>query len=469
MRVLLGVCLGIFVAGPAQEAAGQTPPSLPPEVDPEDQIPEPPVPDPDPGPPASQEDRITELEDRVAELDQRVQQAESEKKRSPITLGGYVDFGFFVPVGDGPGWIQDFDNRNVPAFEGRYGWVFLGDILSTAVNSRGEVADLGDAPGAARFDGIHSGGAAGFILNEVNLRVNAGLHDSLKVSTSINFVPRTGSRFSLGDFFDLDLAEVEWQAWDAPQVSVFAGKIEPVLGIEYQDRKASDRSGITPSLIQRYTSGTQLGVKVRAKLFSDWIILAAAITNGSSTTEQFHFYNEIDANHGKTFSGRLSLRVPLSELAGGDGDHTLEVGGSGEYGPQDRSNPPDGDIWFVGVDLQYRTTDFALKAQWLKGAAPGSTLAGAWELDLRHGAYLEASYLFLPWLGASVRAGLRDAFVALGTARAYLTKSWRVTVGLRAIITHHVVLKAEYLKNGEYGDVPEFQNDIFTTSLVLRY
>jgi hypothetical protein len=25
------------------------------------------------------------------------------------------------------------------------------------------------------------------------------------------------------------------------------------------------------------------------------------------------------------------------------------------------------------------------------------------------------------------------------------------------------------LKNGEYGDVPEFQNDVFTSSLLLRY
>ena len=56
-----------------------------------------------------------------------------------------------------------------PHYAGQFGWVFLGDILAPAVNSRGEVADLGDAPGVDRFDSINSRGAPGFIVNEVNL------------------------------------------------------------------------------------------------------------------------------------------------------------------------------------------------------------------------------------------------------------------------------------------------------------
>jgi hypothetical protein len=444
-------------------AAAQAPPSLPSDEEEEAIVEEEEVEEV-----ATDEDRIRALEDKVADLEQRLSEEEKEPD-SPITFAGYIDFGFFAPIGDGPGWIQDFGNQHIPELAGRYAWVFLGDILATTVNSRGEVADLGDAPGATRFDSVNSNGAPGFLLNEVNFRLNVGLHESLKITTSVNFVPRTGSEFALGDFFDLDLAEAEWRIFDDPHVSVMAGKIDPVIGIEYKDRKADARFGITPSLIQRYTSGTQLGIKARARFFSDWIILAFAFTNGSSTTEQFHFYNEVDANRGKTFSGRLSFRIPVGDLISALDGHTLEIGGSGEFGPQDRDRQGDGNIWFAGADLEYRGIDFAVKAQWLKGKAPGSTLSPSWELDLRSGAYVEIDWLILPWLGLIVRGDVRDALVALTTERAYVTKSWRITAGLVLPITHHVILKAEYLKNGEYGDVPEFQNDVFTSSLVLRY
>ena len=30
------------------------------------------------------------------------------------------------------------------------------------------------------------------------------------LTTSVNFVPRTGSEFSFGDFIELDIAQVEW-------------------------------------------------------------------------------------------------------------------------------------------------------------------------------------------------------------------------------------------------------------------
>ena len=49
------------------------------------------------------------------------------------------------------------------------------DILATTVNSRGEAADLGDAPGANRFDSINSRGAPGFAVNEFNLRLQVDI------------------------------------------------------------------------------------------------------------------------------------------------------------------------------------------------------------------------------------------------------------------------------------------------------
>ena len=53
------------------------------------------------------------------------------------------------------------------------------------------------------------------------------------------------------------------------------------------------------------------------------------------------------------------------------------------------------------------------------------------------------------------RGEYRDALVWLGTERAYLTKGWRATGGVRWVMSTRAVLKAEYLHNGEYGGIPQ--------------
>ena len=220
--------------------------------------------------------------------------------------------------------------------------MFLGDILAPAINTRGEVADLGPAPGVNRYDSINSRGAPGFVLNEVNVALRSALTPTALVSASINFTPRTGNDFALGDAFDVDIAQVEWLPTDSQRTSIFIGKMDPVFGIEYRDRKSDRRFGITPSLMARYTIGTALGLKLRTKFGSnDWLVLAIALTNGSNTTEQFHFYDEMDSNIGKTGSARLSIRLPLA----------IEIGVSGSAGPQDRATNTAHWMWFYGVDL----------------------------------------------------------------------------------------------------------------------
>src|SRR4029453_15819064 len=109
-----------------------------------------------------------------------------------------------------------------------------------------------------------------------------------------------------------------------------------------RDRKSPSRFGITPSLLARYTTGTALGVKLRTKLFSDMLVLAGALTNGSNTTEQFHFFDEIDSNASNTASGRAAIRLPFAEL---------ELGFSGAYGAQDRALSNGGPLVFFGPRL----------------------------------------------------------------------------------------------------------------------
>jgi hypothetical protein len=409
----------------------------------------------------STEARLAELEQQLADLRDVV-----ARRRPIVTVGGYVDFGFFVPSGDGTGWVQDLGpHRAFPAEANKYSWVFLGDLLAPAINSRGEPADLGNAPGVTRYDPIHSGGAPGFIANEVNLTLNAAVGESALATASVDFMPRSGRDFNLGDVFEVDIAQLEWMP-GSRRTSIFVGKMESVIGIEYRSRKSNQRFGVTPSLIARYTTGTPLGVKFRSKLGDDdWLIIAGALTNGSSTIEMFHFYDEIDSNAGKTVSGRVAV-APV---------RAFELGVSGEYGPQDHALDSANPLWFVGADAQAHLGTLELKAEWLKGHGTGETLAvydpdhRPYGLDLRVGGYVEADWMVTPALGVLGRAEVRDARVWLGTDRLYITKGWRATGGLRFVANEHVVVKAEYLWNGEYGGVPQIRDNVFTSSLVLAY
>jgi len=419
-------------------------------------------------------------DDRIAELTERLQRDEEERHKAPaLTLNGYVDFGFFAPIGNGgAGWIRDNGNLAFRQYS-QYSWVFLGDILGTPVNTRGEVASLGNAPGINRFDSVNSAGAGGFIVNEINLRPRYQLAENAILRASINFIPRTGSDFALGDFIDADQAELEYLPTADGKTSIFVGKTMPVFGIEYKEHRADQRFGITPSLIGRYTDGPQLGIKVRSKLLNDWLILAGAVSNGSSTTEQFHFYSEIDQNWGKTLSGRAAIAIPVGMLL--HNEDKLEIGFSGEWGPQDRATDDSGKIWFEGIDLQYLNANFTLKAQLMRGGAPGKPDAGAgvYGLTLHASGFVEADWMVLPRLGFMGRAALRDAIVTLGDpadpssamsqTRIYITKQIQYTAGARVVFNPHIVAKLEYLHNQEYGGVPSFRDDIFTSSLVLSF
>jgi hypothetical protein len=435
-----------------------------------------------PAPPPAEEAPVDEAAtpdpfSTMKDLEARLEQTRSlvVGRQPRVVVGGYIDLGFFVPQGDGSGIVRDGGNLLFPQYN-HYGWVMVGDILSTAVNSRGEIADQGtEATGAVpRFDSVHSGGAPSFIANEVNLTLTSGLGETAVASASVNFVPRSGSNFNLGDFIDVDLAQVEWMPTKSQRTSFFAGKFDSVIGIEYRERKASQRFGITPSLIARYTTGTALGLKVRHKMGpDDLVVIAAAVTNGSFTTEQFHFYNEIDTNAGKTASGRLSLHPPTP--------FELELGVSGSWGSQDRARASDKAMWFYGADLQLRVATVDFKAQYLRGAAPGNALDEVYGLDLHGGGYAEVDWMVTPLFGVLGRGEFRDALVWLDTGatpppgttmppvenRLYVTKSWRGVAGIRLAFSDRVVFKAEYLRNGEYGGIPEIKNDVFTTSLVL--
>jgi hypothetical protein len=413
-----------------------------------------------------------DLQQQIDDLREKLKQSqEAQKEVSPLSINGYVDFGYFYPLGNkGVGWIRDTGNRTFPMYS-NYAWVFLGDILGSPINSRGEAASLGQAPGVDRFDSVDSNGAPGFIANEINLRITYQLAERALLRTSVNFAPRSPKQdFALGDFFDADLAELEYVVTDDGKTSIFVGKTLPVFGIEYKERKSDQRFGVTPTLVHRYTSESQLGLKLRTKLLRDVLIFAGSVTNNSSSAEQFHFHSEIDRNSGKFLNGRLALSLPIGKMARAFEGHRLEIGGSYEWGPQDRATDNGGKLWFAGVDLQYLSANFGLKGQWMKGKAPGRAEDGAWLLDLHSSGYLELDWQLHPYVGIMGRAEQRDAVVILDpNLRVYVTKQRRYTGGLRVVFNPHIVLKLEYYKNVEYGGLPAIDNDMFTSSLVLAY
>jgi hypothetical protein len=460
---LVASALQLLAARASAESEGAAP-SLPEAVDSSEEGEEAPV------------SQTKLLEDRLEELNDRLRRSEESRNAvSPLSWNGYVDFGFFAPIGNrGAGWIADAGRtlqfpQFAPGGATPYTWTFLGDILATTINTRGDVADLGDGPGVNRYDAVNSDGAPGFLLNELNLRPRYALSDNAILRASVNFAPRSAERsFALGDTADVDLAELEYLLTKDGKTSIFAGKILPVFGIEYKERKSDQRFGITPSLIGRYTMGPQLGLKIRSKLLNDWLVLAGSVTNNSSTIEAFHFYSESDKNWSKTLNGRAAVSIPVGRLWGNE--DRLEIGLSGEWGSQDRATDNAGKIWFQGADLQLLGVGYAIKAQVMRGGAPGrpDVTEDVWGLELKPSGYVEANWLFLPMLGVLGRVEQRDAIVTLGTDRLYITQERRFTGGLRLVLNPHMVVKAEYLHNREYG-MRQFRNDVFTSSLVLAF
>ena len=194
----------------------------------------------------------------IAELNQRMHERRRRARRSPRCPGTATSTSASSRgVGNGGvGWIRD--DLSAHQFP-QYCELHRGCSWATSSARRSTRAarspTWATAPGVPRYDSINSDGAASFILNEINLRPRYQLSDNAIMRASINFAPRTGSDFALGDTVDVDLAELEYLLTKDGKTSIFAGKILPVFGIEYKERKSDQRFGITPSLIGRYTVG----------------------------------------------------------------------------------------------------------------------------------------------------------------------------------------------------------------------
>lgn len=466
--------LSLLVASPAlaqapdpQQPAGSAPE---PATEPAE-----PGPDPNAARIRALEQRLEAVEDELAAAkDDRTYLEEQLAKLLPLSgkISGYVDLGAFATTGNGAGTRSDLANLLFPEYSyvpGNGSWVFYGDPLSTAINSRGDVADTGDSR-AITYDPINSRGKSTMLVNAVNLALFSGIGETAQLNASVDFLPRARDisdpqGLFAGDYLDVKLAYLEWRPRiDAFDLMVQAGKFDSVLGFEYRSLESPDRVGVTPSLICRYTCGRPIGLKTRMRFVDEALVVNVAITNGSHFHEGFPFSSETDTNQMKTGAGRLSYQLA----------HAVELGVSGAWGAQDFQ--PDSDVhqWHYGADLHVEWKDLEITAEYVQGKARGKTSPGGPKCDVApcldyKGAYglvaYRATNVFVPYM----RVDWRDALHWAGASFVYISPLVRATLGLRAEIGTRVIAKLEATKNQELENLPAIPNDVITSSLVVRY
>ncbi len=381
---------------------------------------------------------------------------------SPIRVSGYIDVGASKAQNNGRGFIIDTTGAYSSRFPG-VAWVLLGDPWSTAVNSRGEPADT-QGSFAFTHNPVASNGAFTFLINEINLDFSATPWPSVFAFASLDFMPRTGYRGTLGDFFEADYAYVDWTPFDSYDITLTAGKMDSVFGREYRIQESPDRNGIVPSLLFRYVGGHPVGLKARGKFFDKRLIVAVAVLNGSSFIETMNYSDDVDRNDVKTGSGRISYDFPLPFVQGAH----FDLGVSGEVGAQGRQTDNSIIQWQYGCDALLEIWRLQVRGEFVRGIAPGGGVDSADALNYRS-FHVEAFGRVLPWLGVLGRYEQRHAINRHANDWVYLIDIERVVVGVRIDPLPQVAFKLEYVANMEMAPLPSFPNDVFNSSMVVSF
>ena len=465
----LSLAIVLALAAPranAQPAPAAGAPQPPPQPTP----PPPPAaaPPPDAGEPVLSPQELARridilwAKERELERGQRVADATHDEVRSLIPLSHFikvfVDVGAFAVGGDGSGIRSDLGNLVFSKYKGRIAgqWVFMGDPLSTAINALGEPADTSDSR-ELKTDTIKSKGRPSLIVNSVGLSIAKDVGHRFSIASLAELLPRTG-----GALLDVELAYVEYRPFDSVNFAIDAGKVDSVLGIEYRFQDAPRRTTVTPSLICRYLCGRPYGI--RLSLVRGPFSTYATITDGDSFQDRFEPHLSLHANTMPTGSAHVQWLLPFGQ--------GLEIGASGAFGPQDNQPDIPVDQWHVGFDL--RLSDFHrfdAFAELVRGRQDG---AGTPEipcglapcLDYK-GGYLLVDRRMNTWLMPYVRVDWRDAVHVNGAQFAYESHVLRATVGVHLALTYRIVGKVEYTFNHELDGIPQFPDDILTSSLVV--
>jgi hypothetical protein len=387
---------------------------------------------------------------------------------SSVVLGGYIDVGFAHAQGDGTSFSPT-DTR-LPADYGV-------DPFAPAVNSRGDVAST-DSGGRLvngflpRSVGI--GGRPSFLLNTLALDVRYSAPSApLTIFARLLALPRFSGA---GD----DTRVVAQQAFgrlipfDFLELAVAAGKFDSVFGIEYLDNEANIRTGITPSLIARYTTGQSVGAKAfyRVQMAPLWSALSLNVAATNHGTFVDSLQNADASLTGVPVgSARLGYELNLPSVQ-------VKVGVSGLYGPRNDQHDPAAHQRARGLDLRVACHGVYLNAEAVRveedpGGAKTTPLgdflvasgfrARGFYAQLAYALSLDVGPLrkVTPYGRYEQRNASFDGFAPITVDR--------ITAGLRVDLWESLIVKAEMLVNGERAGAPRVANNVQTTSVVYSW
>jgi hypothetical protein len=391
---------------------------------------------------------------------------------SALSINGYVDVGFAKAQGDGTSFAPG-DTR-VPLDYGV-------DGFAPAVNSRGDAASTDPGPGRIvngflpRSAGI--GGRPSFLLNTLDVDIKYLPPGApVMVFSRVQFVPRF---FGLGDGGDGTRVVVE-QAFgrlvpfDSQELALSVGKFDSVFGIEYLDNQANIRTGVTPSLIARYTTGQSIGAKLFYRLqiapIASALSLNVAVTNSGNFVEVLQ---PPDANltGAPVGSGRLGYELNAAVLQ-------AKLGASAMVGPRNDQPERSAQQRAYGADLRIAVAGLYLNAEYLRvdegqGGAK-TTSVGSFPFASAfwaRGGYVQLAYALALDLGplrkltVYARYDRRHAWFEGNTP---ITVD-RLTGGLRLDLWESLILKGEVLDNREIAGAPTVAHTVLTTSLVYSW
>ncbi len=275
--------------------------------------------------------------------------------------------GFAKAQGNGTSFAPD--DQSIPADYGV-------DTFAPAVNSRGDVASTnsngrfvnGFLPRSA---GI--GGNASFLLNtlDVDLKYTPGAAP-LMVFSRVQLLPRfTGAGDDTRVYVEQAFGRLV--PFESQELALSVGKFDSVFGIEYLDNEANIRTGVTPSLVARYTTGQSIGAKlfyrVQIEALQSAVSLNVAATNSGSFVESLQ---PPDASLTGTpvASGRLGYELQTRGLQ-------AKLGASGLFGPRNDQPLEAAHQKTFGVDARVAVAGLYLNAEYVHAPLRGRRAAQA--------------------------------------------------------------------------------------------
>lgn len=388
---------------------------------------------------------------------------------SPLRFTGYVDVGFARAQGDGTSFPRG-DTR----FPADYGV----DTFAPMVNSRGDVAST-DARGRLTNGFLpRSVGIAGnpsFLVNTVDADVRYQPVLPLLLFGRVQLLPRFGAADGESTRVLVEQAFARVAPFSSQELTIAAGKMDSVFGIEYLENEANLRTGITPSLIARYTTGQSLGAKVfyRFQIPALWtaISLNAAATNGGTFVETLQ-PQSASLTGTPVGSARLGLELNFPRVL-------VKLGGSAMYGPRNDQHDRDVHQRAFGADARFIVGPLSLAGEWVKAdqfAGAGDKDNGLGTQTVVSGFHAEGAYVTAA-IELPLEWGPLKKFTSYGrySRRHAQFEGYpaitvdAITAGARVDLWDALALKAEGLFNREIEGAPSVANNVFTTSAVLTW